>query len=473
MWSVHVDRHLEIRKPLDQLEAELVRRQLLHPTVADIGPINDLRYALSFARLTEIRAAKGTDVEVAGLLAPHRWRVLEGIRPRLEDGGDGLGGVLALHGDIVASTRAARKELLDTNRIDRDSLEAEVTIRKLVVVAGGGGGSGYGYSGAFTLLHRRGLQPEMIVGTSMGALMGLFRARFRAFDGAAMVEAAKRLKWQKVFRVLDLDSRYGLPATLRLYLRAAIGHLFQNRDGEPMRFCDLGIPMLVVVTGITLDALKHDLAWYEHFLDDAVDPGQVLRGSRLKRVMRVIGILKEMMSAPDTLREVVFGRMDATHKADVIDVAGFSSAIPGIIHYDIYRSDDRMRRLLDQLYAEHGITRLLEGGLVNNLPCRPAYEEVMSGRLGRRNAYVLAMDCFSPGGRGVLFYPVQQLVRANVVSNLPFAHHVFNLNKRLNPLNLVPKVREVETAMNWTMDELEPDIVTIQAMCATLPVLSD
>jgi hypothetical protein len=65
------------------------------------------------------------------------------------------------------------------------------------------------------------------------------------------------------------------------------------------------------------------------------------------------------------------------------------------------------------------------------------------------------------------------LVRANVVSNLPFAHHVFNLNKRLNPLNLVPKVREVETAMNWTMDELEPDIVTIQAMCATLPVLSD
>ncbi len=470
---MHVERHLEIRRPLDQLESELVRRQLVNPTTDALDPVSQLRYALSFARMTLVRDASGNDVEVSGRLAPHRWRIVEALRPHLEDGTDSLRGVISTLPSVRKGTLAAREELQTTGILDRDSIEEEVTTRPLVVVAGGGGGSGYGYAGAYTLLHRRGLQPELIAGTSMGALMGLFRARFRAFDGAAMVDAAQRLNWQNVFRVLDLDSRYGLPATLRLYLRAAIGHLFEQRDRQPMRFRDLGIPMLIVVTGITVDGLKHDLDWYEHFLDDSVGPGRILKRSRLKRIGRVVGILREMMSAPEALREIVFGRLDATQDADVIDAAGFSSAIPGIIHYDIYRRDERMRRLLDQLYADYGITRLLEGGVVNNLPCRPAYEEVMSGRLGRRNAYVFAMDCFKPGGRGLIFYPVQQLVRTNVSKNLPYAHHVFSLNKRLNPLNLVPAIDDIETAMQWTMSELEPHIEKMQAMCATLPVLSD
>jgi hypothetical protein len=470
---VDVERHLEIRRPLDELEAELVRRQLSAASTEAVEAVQQLRYALSLARMTLVRNGDGDDVEVAGRLAPHRWRVVEALRPHLEDGTDDLRGSLSVLPTVLEGTRAARQELLDAGSIDRDSLEAEITTRQLVVVAGGGGGSGYGFAGGYTLLHRRGLQPELIVGTSIGALMGLFRSRFRAFDGAAMVEAGKRLNWQNVFRVLALDSRYGVPGTFRLYLRAAIGHLFETRDRVPMRFRDLGIPTLIVITGITMDALKHDLDWYEHFLDDATGPGRVVRRSRIKRMGRAIVILKELLSTPDTLREIVFGREDATLDADVIDAAGFSSAIPGIIHYDVYRDDDRMRRLLDQLYAEHGITRLLEGGVVNNLPCRPAYEEVMSGRLGRRNAYIFAMDCFKPGARSLLFYPVQQLVRTNVTKNLPYAHRVFNLDRRLNPLNLVPTVDEIEVAMNWTMDELEPHIPAMQTMCATLPVLPD
>jgi len=399
--------------------------------------------------------------------------VVEALRPHLEDDGDALSGCLSTLPGVLEGTRAARSDLLESGQLDRESLEAEITTRQLVIVAGGGGGSGYGYAGAYTLLHRRGLQPELIAGTSMGALMGLFRARLRAFDGAPMVAAAERLNWQRVFRVLDLDSRYGLPATLRLYLRDAIGHLFQNQDGEPMRFRDTGIPMLIVVTGITVDGLKHDLAWYEHFLDDAVGPGRVVRRSWIKRVGRALSILGEMMSLPDALREIVFGRDDATLDADVVDAAGFSSAIPGIIHYDIYRDDERMRRLLDQLYGEQGITRLLEGGLVNNLPCRPAFEAVMKGRIGTRNHFTLALDCFAPGRKDFIFAPVMQLVRSNVKSNTPYAHHVHNLKRRLNPLNLVPPTASMEAAMGWTMEELAPTIPTLQAMCRTLPVLPE
>jgi predicted acylesterase/phospholipase RssA len=473
---VDVEQHHEIRSPLDALEAEAVRRDLALPGEASQSDVAALRYVISFARLTTVRNVDGEDLHLADVLAPHRWRVLEALRPHLQPDGVGLGGALRVLPALIQATQEARASVLDGTSgqdlsLDRDSLELEITVKKLIVVAGGGGGCGYGYGGAYTLLHRSGLQPELVAGTSMGALMGLFRARLRIFDGAPMVAAAESLSWQNVFRVLELDSRYGLPAPLRLYLRAAIGHLFENPDGSSMSIEDLGIPMLIVVTGITVDGLKHDLDWYEHFLDDAVRPGRVFRRSRIKRLGRVVGVLREIMGSPENLREIVFGADELTRQADVIDTVGFSSAIPGLLHYDIYRDDERMRRLLDQLYAEHGITRLLEGGLVNNLPCRPAVAEVMKGRLGTRNHYCLAMDCFAPGRHNLIFAPVMQLVRGSVRANRPFAHHVHSLKRRLNPLNLIPPISSLERAMDWTLDELSPAMPQVSAMCTTLPIL--
>ena len=307
----------------------------------------------------------------------------------------------------------------------------------------------------------------------MGALLSVFRARTEIFDLAPMVAAADSLSWAKVFRILDLDSRYGLPATLRLYLRAAIGHLFKRPDGSDMTIADLELPMLVVVTGITVDGLKHDLDYYEHFMDGFGGPSRVFRRSRLARIGRIAGIFKEMLSTPEALREIVFGADEATRQADVIDAVGFSSAIPGLIHYDIYREDERMRRLLDTLYGQTGITRLLEGGMVNNLPCRPAYAEVMTGRITRRNPFVLALDCFAPRARSPIFLPVQQIVRPNVLRNHPFAHMVFDLRRRLNPLNMVPSMKDITKAMNWTVEELEPSMPFVEAMCAPIAPLAD
>jgi hypothetical protein len=143
-----------------------------------------------------------------------------------------------------------------------------------------------------------------------------------------------------------------------------------------------------------------------------------------------------------------------------------------LIHYDIYREDERMRRLLDTLYGSTGITRLLEGGVVNNLPCKPAYSEVMRGRIGRRNPFVFAMDCFAPRALSPIFYPVQQLVRPNVLRNHPFAHHVFNMKRRLNPLNMVPSMKDITKAMEWTIEELEPDMPFVAAMCAPIDPLT-
>lgn len=466
------DALLEIRKPLDELELAVVERDLARPGEVSAELVGALRYVLSFARLTTIRGGTGQDVEVGAALGAHRWRVIEALRPHLQSDETLWGAIRVLPG-LVAATREQRARLLARGDLDRESLEEEVSTRQLVVVCGGGGGSGYGYAGAFAELHRSHLQPALLAGTSMGALMSLFRARRPRFDGGMLMAAARRLTWNTVFRVYKADSTYGLPASLRLYLRGAIGHLFQGEGGRTLTFRELALPLLVVATGVTVGGLKHDLGYYEHFLDDAIDPGQIFKPSAMARLTKLASVTRELMSEPETLREIVFGADPHTLDADVLDAAGFSAAVTGLIHYDIYRDDARMKHLLDNLYSQYGITRLTEGGLVNNVPARPAFQHVMSGALGRRNPFILALDCFSPQRRNVLMYPLQQLAKLNVVKNVPYANLYIPLQRRLSPLNLLPPPEHLVQAMRWTMEELAPKMAVIRAICTRIPTLSE
>jgi predicted acylesterase/phospholipase RssA len=459
------------RRPLNLLEAQAIRNHLRRPDELSPLLMDGLRYTLSFARLHTIEAEDGAEVDVSGMLAPLRAQVLDRLGPHLDGKDDTLWGAVRELPALVQQVRHQRERLLRHYPLDRDSLEAEVTTRQLVVASGGGGGGGYGYAGAFRSLHRAGLQPELMAGTSIGALMSMFRARFKVFDGAALIAAARRLSWSSVFRVLEMESRYGIPASLRLYLRAALGTLFEVDGARQMTFRDVEIPLLVVTTGITVDALKHDLSYYEHFLDDVERPGAVFRRGRLRRLAKLGEVLREFMSRPESLREIVFGADPHTMDADILDAAGFSAAVPGVIHYDVVRDDQRMKQLLDTLYAEYGITRLTEGGLVNNLPARPAWLEATQGRLKRRNPFVLAMDCFAPSRRSLQWLPIQQIVRPNVKANLEYADFYFALDRRLSPVNLVPDVAAVSEAMQWTTDELAPDLPFIQESCRPIAVL--
>lgn len=462
-----IDGMREQRAPFDELEASVVRLSLAHPGELHEDAVDALRYVIRFAKLQLVRNAQGDDVDVREALGPHAARVKMLLGPHLH-GEPSLWGAMRVMPELVRDTRAWRRRLVEHFPLDAENLEEEVTTRPFVVALSGGGGSGYGYAGAWTLFHRRGLQPSLIAGTSIGALMSLFRARRKVFDGAPLIAAARRLTWERVFRVLQTESRYGLPATLRLYLRAAIGHIFQSPEGTPLRFCDLEIPLLIVTTGIGVDALKHDLSWYEHFLDDAMGQTRRSRFSMVQKVGQVADIFRELLQSPDALREVVFGQDPATYEADILDAAGFSSAIPGLIHYDVLRDDKRMKTLLDDLYARYGITRLAEGGIVNNLPARPAWAEVMSGRIRRRDAFVVALDCFAPRLRNPLFYAVQQIVRPNVQRNAAFANVYFPMQRVLSPLNLVPEVSDVTRAMKWTMDELEATMPFIEKHCTPI-----
>lgn len=455
------------RQPFEDLETRLVRLALERPGELHDDAVDALRYVIRFAKLNLVRNVHGDDVDVSDRVRPLARRVLERLGPAILDERDLW---MAMRGapELLRDVRDQERRMAQNSALDPASLHAEVCTRPLVVACSGGGGSGYGYAGAWTLLHRRGLQPEMIAGTSIGALMSLFRARRRVYDGVPLIEASKRLAWDTVFRVLDMDSRYGIPATLRLYLRAAIGSLFETPDGRPLRFSDLEIPLLVCTTGIGVEAFKYDMKYYEHFMDDAVAPGTRPGVGRIRQMAQVATIFRDLMSTPDALREVMFGGDPATYEADILDAAGFSASIPGLIHYDVLRDDRRMKSLLDDLYSRYGITRLSEGGLVNNLPARPLWNEVQTGRIGRRNAFVLALDCFSPRLRYPLFYTIQQGVRPNVNRNIPYANLYFPMQRVLSPLNLVPALPDVTNAMRWTMEELAVEMPFIERMCTPI-----
>jgi predicted acylesterase/phospholipase RssA len=448
-----------------------VRAHLAHPD-EDAQPVVDaLRYSISLAKLGEVQNCDGKSVDVSELTSYHSQFVKEALESRLSRF-DSPWEVVRDIPDLLERTRRARKSILSHCELDRDSLEAEICTRSLVVVSGGGGGAGYVYPGSYEELERNGLLPDLMVGTSIGALMSLFRARHRRHDAAPLVAASRRLAWSTVFRVLEVQNRYGLPASFRLYLHNALGNLFQNDDGEPLKICETEIPMFVVVTGITVDALKHDLNYYEHLIETEMRAGGIR--SRIKAVFKVIGMLREFLSKRDALREIVIGKTPGTEQFDALDAAGFSAAIPGVIHYDVLRAAPEMTRILDDLYSDYGITRLGEGGMVANVPAKVGWEAAMSGHLGRRNCLVLALDCFAPKPTKVVWYPIQQAVRTgNVEANRPFMDSYITYDRVLSPMNLVPTIRDALQAISWGREAMRPEIPFIKSMLEPIPTLSE
>lgn len=462
---------LEHRKPFDELEAMVLERHLAQPDEVAPPLLDALRYVLGFAKLVAVRDGTG-DHDVKEALGTHAWKVWDLLKPRLTSESESLWAAIRVLPELVEDTRARQGQLVETLGIDPAAIEREVTERKLVLALGGGGGAGYGYAGIFTLLHRHDLQPELICGTSIGALLGLFRARTRQHDAARLVAANRKLSWPGVFKLGPEPSRYGLPATLRFHLRAAIGDFFRHPDGRMMTMSELEIPLMVTATGLTVDALKHDLAYYEHFLDEVVKPNFVFRVSRLTSLGRIAEIFKEFAQNPQALREVVFGYDRGTEETDCIDACGFSASVPGLLHYDVHRDDQRMTHLLDALYAEHGITRLTEGGVVDNVPMKVAFKASQEGRVagGHRNVFVLGVDCFRPRPSSLVFYPLQQIARANVMRNIPYANLYLPLTRALNPANLVPGTDDVLSASRWAMRDLEPHMPLLKLMCTPFSV---
>jgi predicted acylesterase/phospholipase RssA len=461
----------EIIRPLEELESALVRGALENPSLVTAHEEAILRTALSLARLYKVRQ-DGRDVGVGACLTPFREDLARRLTPVLlpKSGRIERAQLLPQLRELKETTLATRDSMLQRfqGRLSFDAVDRELRNKSLVLVLGGGGGSGYVYLGVMALLDEYGLSPKLLSGTSIGAILGLFRSRMRRFEQDEVVNIVRTLSWRRLFRVVSTENRYGLPAALRLFLRSGIGRWFgvDTRGGEALTLAQLPIKTLITVSGIRAGKLPHPLEFYEKLI--AASPKQLLNPLVLPRWL---GALWEFATHPEILTRVTLGADEGTEAFDSVDAAGFSSALPGIIHYDVLRDDARMHTMLKDLFAQKHIFRLVDGGLVDNVPSKAAWRAVHKGELGTRNTFILALNGFATKLATPLWIPLQRIAELNVARSRPWAHFTYDFKRTLNPLSVVPRVDELLDAITWGRAQVAPHLPFITRMLAPLPRL--
>lgn len=466
----------QILRPLEEMEMALVRATVDSPSLLDSREEAVLRTALSLSRLYKLRH-EGHDHSVETWTTPFRENVSRRLGPVL------LGKRRITRDQLVPHVRDLRAPVLKLRaelvhhlqgRVPEEVLHRELQHKSLVVVAGGGGGTAYVYMGVMSLLDEHGLKPSLLAGTSMGAILMLMRSRMARFDQGELVGIIRNLSWRKLFRFISTENRYGMPAAMRLFLRAGLGRYFNAGPGSPLdaglRLKDLPVPIIVAVGGIRRGMLPRPLEYYERLLGTS-PVGLLSPAGVARRIQAAMGTLAEFFTRPEIMVRLHLGLDEKTAEFDAIDAAGFSSALPGVIHYDMLREDAHMRGLLDGLMEEKGIFRLMDGGLVDNLPVKAAWKAVHHGNIGTRNAFVLALDGFAPRLSTPFWLPLQRLAAMTVAPNLTYAHLVKRFGTTLSPLELVPSVELATKAMHFGRKQLGPDMPFLTRMLTPLPII--
>lgn len=463
-----VDSRPALVRELQALELALMRVAVAEPTWLSPGDEAALRWALSMARLTAVPLldSEHTYIDVSRAIDDYRSQLYALLKPCMEGERvkrDALGVQLPA---IRARAAAERAELLRLfrGRMPARALDRAVRKRPLALALGGGGGTAYVFLGALALLDEAGLVPSLIAGTSMGAIVGAFRARERAFSLPQVKSLLDRLSWRRVFRLFEAESRFGLPATLKLHLREVIGHEFE-KDGHFLTFRDLEIPFRVCVSGLVAGDVQADPERYAHLLDDAVQDIHSFR----RRASGIARALNEITRQP--VRSVYLGGDGLTRDFDVLDAIGFSSAVPGVIHYDILRDDPRMIELTTELMRRESVFRFVDGGISDNLPAREAYRAVQEGGTHERDPFVLALDSFAPRltTRHLLFLPLMRIAAENTKVGRDAAHLTVTFKNVLSPLTVVPTPDEFTRAVRNGREEMEPHIALIRKLVGPIP----
>jgi predicted acylesterase/phospholipase RssA len=478
-------RRLHVRE-LATIELALMRACVADPTWLAPPDEAALRWALSLARISGVHVGVHEGVvDVGHATDVYRHRLHTMLAPVVVGDRIERDGVRAQMPHIRELVTAERKALLELfgDRLPAAALDRATRRRPLALVMGGGGGTGYVYIGALSILDEAGIVPSVIAGTSMGALLGAFRARTKHFSLGNVRDLLKRLSWRKVFRLFETESRFGLPATLKLSLREVIGHEFlvdDSADGvdgvdgvdrdpsKPKRFLrmnELAIPLRVTIAGLVRGARGGgDVGGYADLLRD-VDGARGLRSKKPSLAKAFAEI------AAQPVRPVYVGGDELTRDFDVLDAIGFSSSVPGVIHYDILRDDPRMIGLVQEMMRRETVYRLVDGGLADNLPAREAWRTVQSGVVGERDPFVLSLDAFSPQltARHLLFLPLMRIAAENSKSGRAQSHLVVNFKEVLSPLSVVPSPSEFVYAVDNGKREMAPHVPVIRKMIGPIP----
>jgi hypothetical protein len=190
-----------------------------------------------------------------------------------------------------------------------------------------------------------------------------------------------------------------------------------------------------------------------------------------RRVPKIVAALMELLQVSERLEKIYLGLDAGTESFDAIDAIGFSSALPGVVHYDIVRKDDRMHGLLGGLFRARSLFRLSDGGLVDNVPASAAWRAVHRGLIGTRNAFIVAFDCFAPKLMTPVWLGLQGLVAAQVQASCRWAHVYKGFKGGLSPIEVVPGIPAMIKMLERGKAELASELPFIQRMMKPLPAL--
>jgi NTE family protein len=132
---------------------------------------------------------------------------------------------------------------------------------KVGLALGGGAARGLAHIGVLEVLERERIPIDMIAGTSIGGMVGAFRARGQ--DSSVMREMALKLSPMKILSLADL----ALPKS-GLFGGKAVIKLLQKVMGKDVKFDELPMPLALVATDIITGE------------EVVIDQGSVLEGVR-------------------------------------------------------------------------------------------------------------------------------------------------------------------------------------------------
>ncbi len=458
------------RLGLQCLERSLVRAYLAAPEVLAQADYETLRYALGLARLHVFRpynSADGQDIVIDGVaVAPLREWLLTYLHDPLRapaTAEEKLAAAREAAPQVRAQAIALRRALLTdhSNDFDAAALDREAGRRALVVVAGGSGGAGYVYAGAFARLREAGLIPDYIVGNSMGAVLGLLRARRRHGDINQYRTFAGALKNADLFTAARRRAEFCLPGLLQLHLRALHQHLAVGAMRRPLRLDEMEIPLDVVVAGLRRRP-------YEQLPPDMREPERGA-GRFLPLPLRIAGRFTRLLRffSSDMVAPIVLGRDPETRAVHAVDAAGFSAAVPSILQYEPGPGAGVTREIFAELMARHGLAALVDGGVADNVPTRTAWRGVVAGRAGgTRNAYYLAFDSFFPrlDAKNLWLWPLTQTVQMQMRVNRVYADTMIRFPHTLSPLTIVPKPAALDLAITWGYQRMDTALAEAREM---------
>lgn len=464
-------RHFVRTRDLKTFERRLIRLVSHRPGVLNAQHEALFRYATVLARQHTIRTPEGKDVDIAEDVETLRRWMLEAVVEHLpgQDVAD-VDALRALAPILSIRLERARSSLLQRhiNAFGPEHLDDQIRYKKLVFVLGGGGGAGLTHLGLFSMFNEMGLVPDLIVGSSMGAMMGTLRAIEREYDPVATALALPReLHYNAIFKPYTGYSRYGFPGAFHMNLLRLAREVFQKLIGHStLRFSELPIKMQIVATGIR-SGFQLDEERYANAAQN-----QASSGSIRKTLGLFFKVVRQLSSNPRLLSQVVFGKDELTSRFPVIEAVGFSCAVPGLLHYDVYHDDPETIDPLNTIFEQQQLLRLCDGGVVNNVPSQVAWDSVQRGVLGSRNAFIMAADVFAPisSSRNLIWMPIQQIARGNVLANRPYADYHKTFQSPPSPLQLIiNQYSRLKTIIQSSRDELELDKPLIERALKPLP----